>query len=79
MKLKIDEVTLENDNIDLQDRGFCSIKIMEDNGKWLELYGNEIKPSYPLCFESHEDIDYFCEKLHILLDGKLIPTGFIKE
>ena len=79
MKLNVEEVTIENEDRDGTSSGYCSIKIMEENGKWLELYGNEVNPSYPLCFDSHKDIDYFCEKLHILLDGKLLPTGFIKE
>ena len=80
MKISINEVIIENDTEnEILEKGFCVIKIFEEHGKWLELHGNEVKPPYPLCFDSHEDIDYFCDKLHNLLDGKLIPTGFIKE
>lgn len=79
MKLIIDRVTIENDPIDYSDTGYCYIsRQTEGNGSWLEIHGNEEKSDYPLCFESHEEIDTFCEKLHILLDGKLLPTGFIK-
>ena len=76
MKLIVDQVTIENTS----DGGYCIVQCMEEGGgRWLELYGNEVKPAYPLNLESHDEINIFCEKLHILLDGKLLPTGFIKE
>ena len=77
MKLKIDQVTIENEKGD----GFCYIlRFNKNESPWLELHGNdEQNPLHPLCFDSHEDINTFCEKLHILLDGKLLPNGFIKE
>jgi len=79
MKLKVWEVTIENDGGE-DGQGYCTVKIMDEgDDDWLEIHGNETKAPYPLCLDSHEHIDYFCEKLHILLDRKLIPTGFIKE
>jgi hypothetical protein len=76
IKMSIDRVTFEND----ENSGYCEIIRSVDTGAaWLEICGNETQPEYPLVLSTHEEIDYFANRLHSLLDGKLIATGFIKD
>jgi hypothetical protein len=76
MRTELTEMCIENNDVD----GYCIVKkITEGQDSWLQINGNEAKPEYPLTLDSHKEIDYFCEKLHAFLEGKLVPTGFIKD
>lgn len=64
LKINPTLVTIESDF-----DGYCDITIKSENDqKWIEIYGNELKPDFPLILQTKEEIDQLCEYLKSLLD-----------